>query len=225
MFRGTMLADCLFLGAMYGKTNRGVCISSMRPTHNGGKPMEAQWQNVTMRIAKSCSLLSATPVLIALLLSGCADVSSNAYYPRSAETMRVSSPNGRFDAVLITDIYGPAAGGGVDSNVYIVLKGAPAPKGQRREILSADPFSHGNLVWKSNHQLEIHYDIAEIHEFTNSWGSYEVENAGSSGQDDFEIEIRLVPDSDWSAITPQGKFRSLGDDDNDPEATRSPSPH
>lgn len=121
--------------------------------------------------------------------------------------MRVTSPSGRFDAVLITDIYGPAAGGGVDSNVYIVLKGAPAPKGQRREIFSADPFSHGNLVWKNDHQLRIHYDIAEIHEFTNLWGSYGV---GDSGESDFEIEIRLVPDSDWSALTPDGAFRELG---------------
>jgi hypothetical protein len=156
--------------------------------------------------------------LIILPLSCCTDLPSGQYYPKSSETLRVTSPNGRFDAVLITDPYGPAAGGGVDSNVYIVLKGAPAPKGQRREIFSADPFSHGNLVWKSSRQLEIHYDIADIHEFGNLWGSYAVENGRSSGQDDFEVEIRLVPDSDWSALTPDGKFRSLGEDD-DPNTT------
>src|SRR5581483_5438297 len=107
-------------------------------------------------------LLRISAVVVILPLSCCHGLSSGQYYPKSSETIRVTSPGGRFDAVLITDIYGPAAGGGVDSNVYIVLKGAPAPEGQRREIFSADPFSHGNLVWKNDHQLQIHYDVAEI---------------------------------------------------------------
>jgi hypothetical protein len=162
---------------------------------------------------RPCSVaVSIGFVLAALLLFGCSDSDSHESYPKSSETLRVTSPNGRFDAVLITDVYGPVAGGGVDSNVYIVLKGAAAPKGQRREIFSADPFSHGDLVWKDSRLLEIHYDIADIHNFSNLWGSSGVENTGSEGQRDFEVEIRLAPDSDRSAITPNGRFRSLGEE-------------
>jgi hypothetical protein len=41
------------------------------------------------------------------------------------ELARVTSPNGQLDAVLMRYMYGGAVGGGVDSNVYIVRKGAP----------------------------------------------------------------------------------------------------
>src|SRR5689334_9708873 len=41
------------------------------------------------------------------------------------ELSRVTSPNGELDAVLTQDLYGGAVGGGVDSEVYIVRKGAP----------------------------------------------------------------------------------------------------
>ena len=42
-----------------------------------------------------------------------------------SELMRVTSPNGYLDAVLMMYTYGGAAGGGIDSNVYIARKGAP----------------------------------------------------------------------------------------------------
>jgi len=51
----------------------------------------------------------------------------------------------------------------VDSNVYIVRKGAPVEMREEREVFSADPMTGAELVWKRDHLLEIHYDIAEIH--------------------------------------------------------------
>jgi hypothetical protein len=81
-------------------------------------------------------------------------------FPKAAEVQRVTSPNGQFDAVLVTDLYGPAAGGGVDSNVYIVRKGSPVYNEPDKEIFNADPMTGGELVWRRDHLLEIHYDIA-----------------------------------------------------------------
>jgi hypothetical protein len=144
------------------------------------------------------------------LLAGCGGLGENSYSAKM-ENMRVTSPNGQFDAVLATYTYGPAAGGGVDSNVYIVRKGAPTYYKRGLEVFSADPMSCGKVVWKRDHLLEIHYDIANVHNFRNTWGSYEIEDVGSNGSRNFEVEIHLVPLSDSSALKLDGSYRSLGD--------------
>jgi hypothetical protein len=122
----------------------------------------------------------------------------------------VTSPNGQLDAVLVIDMYGGAAGGGVDSNVYIVRKGAPVHVKPGSEVFSADPMSCGELVWKRDHVLEIRYNIAYTHGFRNTWGLHEVEDVGSMGERDYEVEIHLIPASDSSALWPDGSFRSIG---------------
>jgi hypothetical protein len=168
------------------------------------------------RIATSLSRFESPEKLIllfsvflcALVVSACQDrPAPNDAFPKSSEQKRVTSPNGRFDAVLVTDIYGPAAGGGIDSNVYIVSKGAPVYAKPGSEIFSSDPTTKGDLVWKGEHLLEIQYDIAEIHKFRNLWGSHEVEHVGSAGEGDFEVEIRLMPASDSSVLKQDGSFR------------------
>lgn len=128
----------------------------------------------------------------------------------SSERMRVSSPDGRLDAVFVLDTYGPPSGGRVDSKVYIVPQGATVNMKAGREVFSADPMTGGQLVWKRNHLLEIHYDIADIHEFRNLWGLYEVQDVGSEGEHDYEVEIQLVPSSNSSVLKPDGSFRSPG---------------
>ena len=128
-------------------------------------------------------------------------------FSHSAEQARVTSPGGSFDAVLVRDPYGPAAGGGVDWNVYIVRKGDPIRMKTAHYFFRADPMKGGGLVWNREHLLEIHYDQAHILEFRNVWGLHEIEDVGSSGEHDFEVEIRLVPSSDFSALTPDGGFR------------------
>jgi hypothetical protein len=154
-------------------------------------------------------VLALCAVLSVLFLFGCYDGPEDSY-SKKTENMRVTSLDGQFDAVLATYIYGPAAGGGVDSNVYIVRKGAPVFYKTGREVFSADPMTCGKLVWRRDHLLEIHYDIAYIHNFRNTWGSHEIENVGSTGERDFEVEIQLVPSSDSSALELGGSFRSLG---------------
>jgi len=122
------------------------------------------------------------------------------------ELSRVTSPNGQLDAVLTQELYGGAVGG-VDSNVYIVRKGAPVKMAAAHSILQADPFTNAKLVWKRDHLLEIHYDVALIERFRNLWGLHEVEDVGSTGQRDYEVEIRLEPLADFSILTSSGSFR------------------
>lgn len=123
------------------------------------------------------------------------------------EQSRVTSLNGQLDAVFLQDFYGGAVGGGVDSKVYIVRKGAPVKLGTAYAILQADPFTKAKLVWKQDHLLQIYYDVAHIEQFRNVWGLHEVENVGSTGERDFEVEIRLEPSGDFSVLTPDGSYR------------------
>jgi hypothetical protein len=69
--------------------------------------------------------------------------------------------------------YGGAVGGGVESDVYIVRKGAPVKMDSARKILQADPFTGAKLVWKQDHLLQIQYDVAHIEQFRNLWGLWE----------------------------------------------------
>ena len=50
-------------------------------------------------------------VVLSVFLAACQDgpASNQNAFPKSLEQRRVTSPNGRFDAVLVTDLYGPAA--------------------------------------------------------------------------------------------------------------------
>jgi hypothetical protein len=151
------------------------------------------------------AIISAV-ILSISLLSACEESSQDAL-PKSSELMRVTSPNGLLDAILVQHEYGGAVGGGVDSNVYIVLKGTPAHIKSGHPVFSADPMTGGGLVWKRDFLLEIHYDIADIHHFRNEWGLYEAEDVGSTRERNYEVEIRLVPASDSSLLTPNGDFR------------------
>lgn len=123
------------------------------------------------------------------------------------EQFRVTSPNRHLDAVFLQDFYGGAVGGGVDSEVYIVRKGAPVKLDTARTILQADPFTKTKLVWKQDHLLQIYYDVGHIERFRNLWGLHEVETVGSTGERDFDVEIRLEPLSEFSIIEPDGSFR------------------
>lgn len=126
----------------------------------------------------------------------------------------MTSPNGQLDAVLVQDSYGGAVGGGIESDVYIVRKGAPISSDKTRKVLQAEPFSGGKLIWKQDHLLEIQFDVARVEHFRNVWGLWEVEDVGSTGQHDFEVEIRLEPLSrDFSILTPDGSYRHTLTDD------------
>lgn len=122
------------------------------------------------------------------------------------ERARVTSPDGQFDAVMILADYDGGIGG-LDLRLYVVRKGK-AVSAEFNPVFSASKLDHEKLVWKQAHLLEIQYDIAEIERFRNVWCSAEIENAGSYGERDYCVEIKLAPiASDFSIVTPEGGFR------------------
>jgi len=123
------------------------------------------------------------------------------------EKARVTSPDGRFDAVMTEETVGPVLGGGVYWNVFIVPKGDSAPKDDKNSLLNASVLRGEKLVWNQNHLLEVHYDIAEIEKFRNFWGSNEVQDRGWQ-KGDYLAEVRLVPSSpDFSLLSPNGDLK------------------
>ena len=157
--------------------------------------------------ATNLLLLCAVATLSCLVSCDGAERNAGNILP-GTEKSRVTSPNGKLDAVLVEDLYGPAAGGGVDSIVYITPKGTALRSKTAYEVFRADPLRGGSLVWKANHLLDIRYDIADIHEFRNLCGLHEIQDVGSGGEHDFLVEVRLAPSSpDFSLLTPDGDFK------------------
>src|SRR4029077_534821 len=130
--------------------------------------------------------------------------------PRFSEETRVTSPNGVLDAVMILE-NGSGPLGGLAWHAYIVAKGSAVDVHKSHEIFRASTLSGEKLLWSQPHLLEIHYDMANIEEFRNLWGLYEIRDVGSAGERDYLVEIRLVPSSQgFSLLTPDGGFRSEG---------------
>jgi len=143
--------------------------------------------------------------LIICFSEGCG-LSGTYTVPKADEEARVTSPNGELDAVLVREDGGGAAGGW-EWYVYIVAKGNPVVRPRSRSTFNAGTLTDEKLVWTQEHLLEIHYDIAEINQFTNIWGSSEIQN-GREGRNEYLVEIRLAPSPrDFSLLTPNGEFR------------------
>jgi hypothetical protein len=139
-------------------------------------------------------------------LSGCGGAPTTAT-SWGSEQSRVTSPNGRLDAVLLRDDGGGAAGGW-EWYVYIVAKGNRVDESKAHAILNAGTLTGGKLVWTQQHLLEIRYEIAGINQFRNLWGLSEIQDVGNSGQNDYLVEIRLGPASqDFSFLTANGEFK------------------
>jgi hypothetical protein len=106
---------------------------------------------------------------------------------------------------------GGEALGGFEWYAYIVPKGAAVDIHKSREIFHAGSLMGEQFVWNQPHLLEIRYDMANIEQFRNLWGLYEIQNVGSEGQRDYLVEIRLAPSSPtFSLLMPDGGFKSEG---------------
>jgi hypothetical protein len=124
-----------------------------------------------------------------------------------SEEARVTSPNSQWDAILIRDDGGGAAGGW-EWYVYIVAKGNGVDESKDHAVFNAGTLTNEKLVWGQEHLLEIRYDIAYINQFRNIWGSSEIRDAGRTAGNGYLVEIRLVPaHPDFSLLTPDGDFR------------------
>jgi hypothetical protein len=126
------------------------------------------------------------------------------------EEVRLTSPDGRFDAVITRETVGGSLGG-VYWNAFVVPKGDALPKDDQNSLLYAEVLKGEKLVWKQNHLLEIHYDIAHIEQFRNLWGSNELRGRGQGWRrGDYLVEVRLVPtSSDFSFLNSDGDFRPI----------------
>jgi hypothetical protein len=124
-----------------------------------------------------------------------------------SEEARLTSPNGALDAVLIREDGGDALSG-FEWHAFIVAKGSAVDVHKSHEVFRAGALTDGKFVWNQPHLLEIHYDAAEIDQFRNLWGLYEIQNVGSQGERNYLVEIRLMPSSDgFSLLTPNGSFK------------------
>jgi hypothetical protein len=140
-------------------------------------------------------------IVVAGFVTACREKTPNAW----VEEDRVTSPDGQFDAVMTRESVGGVLGG-VYWNVFIVRKGEAAPRDDKTTLLNAAVLRGEKLVWKKNHLLELHYDLAHIETFRNLWGSSELDHAGSTK--DYLVEMRLAPSSpDFSFLTPEGGFQ------------------
>jgi hypothetical protein len=149
-------------------------------------------------LAATCLTFFLSALLGCSLVTDTANISSD-------EQARVTSPNGLFDAVLLREDGGGAAGGW-EWYMYIAEKGKPVEQGSTHLIFNAGTLIGAKLVWKQAHLLEIQYNIADINQFRNLWVGHQ--RAGDAGQD-YLVEIRLAPTSqDFSLLKPDGTFKS-----------------
>jgi hypothetical protein len=125
--------------------------------------------------------------------------STGAHTGDDTEAMRITSPDGKLDAVLVEDTGGGPLGG-VFWYLYVVPRGDAVPKDGTKRLFFADELTKGMIVWSKPHLLEIHYDKASIMQFRNF--STEYENRLEY------VELRLVPSSERSLITAEGMRRS-----------------
>ena len=135
-------------------------------------------------------------------LAACTGPSYNTW----VEETRVTSPDGRFDAVITREASPGGVLGSLYWNVFIVPKGAAAPKDDKHTLFTADVLRGEKLVWTQKHLLDIHYDFAEIDEFRNNWGENEVHDRGWR-KGDYLVEVRLMPSSEFSLLTPDGDIK------------------
>lgn len=150
----------------------------------------------------------AIAICVALVIcfsEGCG-VSPTYTVAKADEETRITSPNGELDAVLVREDGGGAAGGW-EWYVYIVTRGNPVVRPRSHSLFNAGTLTDEKIIWTQEHLLEIHYDIAEINQFTNIWGSSEIQS-DRQGRNEYFVEIRLAPSPrDFSLLTPSGTFR------------------
>lgn len=123
-----------------------------------------------------------------------------------AERERVTSPDGRLDAVMVSESWGGAAGG-FEFYLHIVPKGKPAPHRGDHALLQAYKIDCERLAWNKPHLLEVHYCYAGIEDYRNLWALSEIQEVGPTIDKDYYVEVRLFPSTaDFSLLTPDGEF-------------------
>lgn len=108
---------------------------------------------------------------------------SNEDRPNAEEQLRLDSPDGRVQAILLSRGYGATVPS--VSELYIVQKGRKIEGANL--ILRADHMTGTAISWKSPKFLEVRYEKARVFQFTNFWQSHDVDNFR------YIVEVRLRP--------------------------------
>ena len=111
------------------------------------------------------------------------------------EIVRVSSPDGSLDAVMIRDNCGPLCSFGYSA--FVVPRGEAAPKDLNRAVFQAYDMMREMLTWKQERVLEIAYEKATISKFRNishPFGEFDRKEKNW----EYRLEIRLAPLTDSS---------------------------
>lgn len=107
------------------------------------------------------------------------------------EVARVTSPDGRVDAVAErVDCGAPCSSG---YSVSVVPRGAAFPSEPAQRIFLADGIVNPQLKWDEPHLLDIAYDKALIQNFRNV--SYPLGRPGNIESWDYAVEVHLSPSS------------------------------
>ncbi|MGO9449426.1 MAG: hypothetical protein ACLQDV_00045 [Candidatus Binataceae bacterium] len=123
------------------------------------------------------------------------------------ELLRVSSPDGKVDAVFVEPIIRTF---GEDSVLNLVPKGDPAPA--REPVIEGTNFKAlPALVWKQPHLLAMNYGYGCINEFANLWHAHDLEDGR------YYVEVLLKPTRELTCI---GDGASASSSSSNPSSTK-----
>lgn len=107
------------------------------------------------------------------------------------------SPDGKVEAIWCRN-----GGGGIVGDITYTLLIAPAGKEPNWDdvLLMADDLDSLQINWGFGRVLEISYEQARIHHFTNFWQSRDVENFA------YVVELRLNPLNAQHSLSPEDRW-------------------
>jgi len=142
-----------------------------------------------------------------ILAAGYETVHEYAVAENQRELLRVTSPDGKVDAVFVGPIIRTF---GEDSALYLVPKGEPAPS--RESVIRGTGFKEPPaLMWKQPHLLAMNYSHGCIDDFSNLWHAYDVDDGR------YYVEVRLNPTRELTCI---GDSASASSSNANPSATK-----
>lgn len=130
---------------------------------------------------------------LSLYVCGCSEKKEG----RLEEKRRVTSPNGRIDAVVCIADGGATTSAGY--KVYLVPVGKLVVPEQDVAIFRADHMLKEAFRWRTDKLLEISYEEARIYHYKNFWYHAEIDNY------EYVVEVAVVPIQPLSVLSDYDK--------------------
>jgi len=110
-----------------------------------------------------------------------------------AEEQRVTSPDGKFDAILVREgLRGETTQNESSWYLYAVEKAQSGPFEEKYSLLRTNALRGAKLEWEGPRVVLFEYNHAEIQNFRNFWNVVDPPTLDPSGKAEDFIEIRLV---------------------------------